>query len=772
MSSDSHVFLFKHTAIGESAGTKVAHDTEAVYLTMKRLFAFLFATMLVGQVWAQTTFTIGNLKYTVFDAKKHYVSVVKSSANIEGDIVIPATIENEGITYIVKRIGNSAFSYCNSLKSVIIGDSVTLIGEEAFIYCTNMESISIPNSIMTIGRSSFGGCNSLTAINIPNSVLSIDNYAFCDCYGLMSVNIPNSVTYIGQNAFQNCTSLTSIVIPNSVTSILGNVFSGCKKLSSVIIPSTVTDINSSAFSGCDNLSSIILESDIDFKSTYTLCFTNNNIRYRLINKKEVEVIPSTYSGNVIIPETVIAGNTYEITSIGDRSFQKCVDLESINIGKSVKRIGNYAFLGCKKLSNIIIPNSVVSIGESVFMQCENLKSIVIPDSVISIGAYAFDFCNNLTDVTIGNSVTSIGSNAFENCSSMTSLIIGNSVTDINSSAFRNCSSLTSVVIPNTVTTIGEGAFSDCSNLTSLSIGSSVLTIGFRAFSECNNLSKVIIHSTVPPVISQDIFPILEIIYVPAESVESYKSTEIWKLKKITPFAIVSVSSSDSASGVVLSDSLMFGNEPLTISAIPSEGFHFVKWSDGNDENPRIYSTSKDTSFTAIFEKHIIIVDSVVLATCSAIGLTEGSYCSVCGKVIVAQSEIPMVEHTAVVDAAIAATATETGLTEGSHCSVCGTVLVAQVVIPALGEQSGGNENQGGNNTNPATAVSESDASAVNIYTIGNSIVVENATMEIRVYNAMGGLVATSKDANAKIGINGSGVYIVKVGSVVKRVVVN
>lgn len=42
------------------------------------------------------------------------------------------------------------------------------------------------------------------------------------------------------------------------------------------------------------------------------------------------------------------------------------------------------------------------------------------------------------------------------------------------------------------------------------------------------------------------------------------------------------------------------------------------------------------------------------------------------------------DHTAVVDKAVAATCTETGLTEGSHCSVCNEVLVAQTVVDALG----------------------------------------------------------------------------------------
>ena len=41
-------------------------------------------------------------------------------------------------------------------------------------------------------------------------------------------------------------------------------------------------------------------------------------------------------------------------------------------------------------------------------------------------------------------------------------------------------------------------------------------------------------------------------------------------------------------------------------------------------------------------------------------------------------------HTVVTDAAVAATCTTTGKTEGSHCSVCNTVLVAQTTTAALG----------------------------------------------------------------------------------------
>ena len=45
---------------------------------------------------------------------------------------------------------------------------------------------------------------------------------------------------------------------------------------------------------------------------------------------------------------------------------------------------------------------------------------------------------------------------------------------------------------------------------------------------------------------------------------------------------------------------------------------------------------------------------------------------------------PAHEHTIVIDKAVPATCTQTGLTEGSHCSECNEVIVAQDVIPSLG----------------------------------------------------------------------------------------
>ena len=77
-------------------------------------------------------------------------------------------------------------------------------------YCSSLTSITIPNSVTSIGDFAFYLCSSLTSVTIPNSVTSIKDNTFSGCSSLTSVTIPNSVTWIGDAAFAKCGNLENV----------------------------------------------------------------------------------------------------------------------------------------------------------------------------------------------------------------------------------------------------------------------------------------------------------------------------------------------------------------------------------------------------------------------------------------------------------------------------------------------------------------------------------------------------------------------------------
>ena len=175
-------------------------------------FRHLFTVLLLlcsTVAFAAEKAVIDGITYELITKGKQ-AKVVAGDAEYTGDIVIPESVEYNGVTYNVTIIGDNAFSYCSVLTSIEIPNSVTSIGEYAFSYCSGLTSIEIPNSVTSIGHQAFYGCSGLKNVVIGNSVTGIGAYAFRNCTGLTSVTIGSGVGYISKQAFAKCDNLADV----------------------------------------------------------------------------------------------------------------------------------------------------------------------------------------------------------------------------------------------------------------------------------------------------------------------------------------------------------------------------------------------------------------------------------------------------------------------------------------------------------------------------------------------------------------------------------
>ena len=263
--------------------------------------------------------------------------------------------------------------------------------------------------------------------------------------------------------------------------------------------------------------------------------TSNKIYYTTSDGSIVTPYSSVCSANIV-------SNVYSdgkgvitfdsaVTSINDYAFYECSTLTSITIPDGVKSIGYCSFLGCTGLTSISLPDGMISIGCAAFYECISLASIAIPKTVTSIGEGVsiygvFERCRSLTSITIPEGVTTIEENTFEDCFSLRHVSIPEGVTRIGGWAFWACS-FSYLKLPESLRVIGEEAFLN-SDLTSITIPEGVTSIEAGAFMEGYHLTSIKILAAVPPTGGADMFrdsycPI----YVPAGSVEAYKTAEFW-----------------------------------------------------------------------------------------------------------------------------------------------------------------------------------------------------------------------------------------------------
>jgi hypothetical protein len=382
-----------------------------------------------------------------------------------------------------------------------------------------------------------------------NSTLTIPSSITVDGKGY-------TVTRVGKKAFGGyMTKIQHLNLPETLTSIGDYAFSECR-IDSVYIPDGVTEIGSNAFRDNSTLKTVIIGKSIETIGQCAFFFCQ---------------LQSVTIGAGSIPLA------YEYT-FGDYYYES-VRMKAMKLWVPAELVSSYQ--ESEEKPWVYFDRShIVAIGT---MWVEPVP-VVMPEVTIDETVYTIDKTNQTAEVKDGRSVTS-------DIISIPETIdvdgVAYTVISIGESAYSTCYKICEVTIPNSVISIGQSAFDDCFEIVTMTIGKGVREIGPGAFHGLNNLKVLyVLGDQIPKTkvyyseFNEDMFSLLERLYVPAELVEAYKLSELPYWSSVPDDRIFPLGTTDLAELKKESSTNAYYSLDGRKLSRPEKGINIIRTNDG------------------------------------------------------------------------------------------------------------------------------------------------------------------------------------------------
>lgn len=412
---------------------------------------------------------------------------------------------------------------------------LTSVPTRCFNYCNKLGSIKLPSTITEIKSYAFGGINSsnppiFTSIEFPDGLTKIEDNAFSVLKNLESVYIPDTVTWVGSYAFARCTNLTTVRWSSNTKKINNRTFENDSKLSRVSntwsVTETLDDLYGNPFRGTS-----LTEVDVPISNPWYNIVGQMNEGGRV---ERYNIHPSDTS-HYIHDNALYQGTS--LISYPKNNEEELVIKEGTT---SISKFGIWK-TNLKKIRTI----SSISTSSSCISYNDNLEEIIFGDKVYLelAGSLAYNSKLVKCDIPDGSTISSNGASTtgiFADCISLESIYIGNTIQYIALQMFIGCTSLKDVSGMQGVINVGPHSFQNCKSLRKLVFHESVKTFYYGTSSStfvqgATEFDTLVVKAVTPPSLSANAFSDTKIntgaglIFVPDESLESYKSATNWSV---------------------------------------------------------------------------------------------------------------------------------------------------------------------------------------------------------------------------------------------------
>lgn len=420
------------------------------------------------------------------------------------DVVIPATVMDEGVQKNVEVIGAMTFQ-----NKPITG-------------------ITIPETTKTIKGYAFTGCVQMTTVRINSTNVVIENDAFSTCPKITDVYFAGTqeqweALSIGTG---NDTLKSATIHYGEGEEIPSPSIHEHNWLSTWANDETYHWHECSA-DGCDIVNNSEKNGyaehvyDDEYDKTCNICgyereveLPKEKIWLSSSNVNDITGWDGTSQTTVVIPAiTTYGGTPKTVAGINSGAFNR-VDMTGVVIPETITNLSWQNFYKCNYLSTVYIKSVDIVVDSNAFEGCYDIANVYYVGNeeqwkALSIGSnngsldtatIHYNWNGKLPSeednkdepvedtiiITSANRQAITGYDGTQNELIIPSTYNDNgtmkTVVGIDTFAFSTCPSLTSVSIPETIKSIGRMSFYDCENLINLTINSTDLTIGSEAFS--------------------------------------------------------------------------------------------------------------------------------------------------------------------------------------------------------------------------------------------------------------------------------------------------
>lgn len=326
------------------------------------------------------------------------------------------TINNLTIPGTIKRIGDSAFTYCN-ISNLTLENGVEEISDDAFMF-NKFTSVNLPDSLTRIGTYAFSGCFYLTGVTIPKNVKSIgygileanydmgainvasdnpyfksidgvlyskdgkilhqypdgksnttfympdtveriDIHAFFQNSNLANVNFSSNLKYIDYGNFDDHTSITQITLPDSIVELRGTSFLFNDNLKKVIVGKNLAKIEA-AFVFGENTKDIYFLGNLP-QDYYTML--SDSASYNVFYPQD----DSTWkNGNITLQNTNISLRPWDSST----HYRTDISPASVTLSKT-----SYTYDGTIKQPDVSVSFGGKTLMEGIDYECTYSNNI-------------------------------------------------------------------------------------------------------------------------------------------------------------------------------------------------------------------------------------------------------------------------------------------------------------------------------------------------------------------------------------------------------------